>query len=639
MARGPGAPPPQAGTYVGDDGANTLNGVSTADTLKGLGGDDVLNGNGGDDVLEGGEGNDILSGGANSPTGDTASYVTATSRVFINLALEGAQNTQGAGHDTLVGIENVTGTDFNDQLIGNAAGNRLVGGAHFDVLIGNDGDDVLFANEGSTVSWSADGYSDQLDGGAGDDHIWAATNDEVVGGAGHDTVHMDFTATPGGLTFNMEASTSGGGASTWGGSVREVETAHVIFGAFGDTFLGSSIGGADLVYGNDGNDNLQGKAGDDFLYGGGDNDSLLGGVGADRLHGDAGADSLGGEEGDDVLIGGAGADALFGHDGLDTASYATATAGVRINRMTGVHTGDAAGDQFFSIEAFSLTAQADNFVGREYAERVDGLGGNDVLNGGAGADVLNGGDGDDRVNGGDDDDRLTGGAGDDLMDGGLGTDNLTGGAGADFLHGRNGDDTLDGGAGADTLVGGDGIDVATYRLSSAGVEIDLASGVHTGDAAGDTFNSIEYFVLTNHNDSIVGSAASDIVRGMAGDDVLSGGDRHDGLNGGDGNDVLKGDAGRDVLQGESGHDVLYGGADADKFWIASTGSGHDLIGDFQNGLDKIRITGVAGVDDVADLAIGMNGSGDALITFPDGSTITVAGVAAAEIEATDFVWI
>ena len=52
----------------------------------------------------------------------------------INLTTENAQNTLGAGFDTLISIENVTGTSHNDLLVGNAVGNRLEGGAGNDVL-------------------------------------------------------------------------------------------------------------------------------------------------------------------------------------------------------------------------------------------------------------------------------------------------------------------------------------------------------------------------------------------------------------------------------------------------------------------------------------------------------------------------
>jgi len=82
--------------------------------LTGTSGDDALNGSGGNDTLIGGGGNDTLNGGAGV---DTADYSTALGPVTVNLATGTA--TGAAGNDTLINIENVRGTAFDDNLIGN----------------------------------------------------------------------------------------------------------------------------------------------------------------------------------------------------------------------------------------------------------------------------------------------------------------------------------------------------------------------------------------------------------------------------------------------------------------------------------------------------------------------------------------
>ena len=76
-----------------------------------------------------------------------------------------------------------------------------------------------------------------------------------------------------------------------------------------------------------------------------------GGFGNDTVIGSAGKDQLLGDEGDDVLTGGAGADELTGgngegaDDGIDTASYATSGAAVKVSLLAGTGSGgDAAGD-------------------------------------------------------------------------------------------------------------------------------------------------------------------------------------------------------------------------------------------------------------------------------------------------------
>src|SRR5262249_38517653 len=71
-------------------------------------------------------------------------------------------------------------------------------------------------------------------------------------------------------------------------------------------------------------------------------------------------------------------------------------------------------------------------------------------------------------------------------------DTLIGSSGDDILNGNAGNDVLHGGAGADTFNGGDGLDTVSYADATAGVTINLTdfSSRWTGDAHGDTFNSI-----------------------------------------------------------------------------------------------------------------------------------------------------
>lgn len=51
--------------------------------------------------------------------------------------------------DTLIGIENITGTPFNDRLVGNAGVNNLKGGAGKDTLTGGAGKDILTGGAGA----------------------------------------------------------------------------------------------------------------------------------------------------------------------------------------------------------------------------------------------------------------------------------------------------------------------------------------------------------------------------------------------------------------------------------------------------------------------------------------------------------
>ncbi|QRM29391.1 endonuclease/exonuclease/phosphatase family protein [Microvirga sp. VF16] len=100
---------------------------------------------------------------------------------------------------------------------------------------------------------------------------------------------------------------------------------------------------------------------------------------------------------------------------------------------------------------------------------------------------------------------------------------LLGGAGRDYLEGNAGDDILLGGEGADGLYGGEGIDYVSYVGATSGVTASLdAPLVNTGEAAGDTYNSIENMRGSAFNDTLVGNMASNLIDGDAGADVLQG---------------------------------------------------------------------------------------------------------------------
>ena len=145
---------------VAPDEPVTTTSDASIDALPGV----VLVGNGENDTLTGGAGNDILlpDGGNDSVVGnggtDTVSYEDALAGVTVNLSLTAAQNTMGAGIDTLSGIENLTGSAHDDVLTGSNAVNVLIGGAGNDTLIGGDGSDTLIGGLGN----------DTLTGGTGD---------------------------------------------------------------------------------------------------------------------------------------------------------------------------------------------------------------------------------------------------------------------------------------------------------------------------------------------------------------------------------------------------------------------------------------------------------------------------------------
>lgn len=205
-----------------------------------------------------------------------------------------------------------------------------------------------------------------------------------------------------------------------------------------------------------------------------------------------------------------------------------------------------------------------------------GSAGDDHSHGGRGRDTMSGGDGDDDLGGDEGDDNVDGGAGHDRINGGEGNDTLSGGAGNDHLYGRSASAGSDG---ADSISGGAGSD---YLQGNAGN--DTLSG---GDGA-DRING------GGDDDVIVGDAGNDRINGNLGNDTASGGVGDDELRGGKGNDSLDGGDGADRLTGDLGADTLSGGAGRDEFHFSDSaallsGSGPDMITDFQHGIDEIEL--------------------------------------------------
>ncbi|MCC7183407.1 MAG: calcium-binding protein, partial [Rhodocyclaceae bacterium] len=143
----------------GDAQGDTFSGI---EMLYGSSHADTLIGDATGNTLYGGGGNDLLDGGAGS---DNAYYYNDTGGVVVDLAAGTATDAYG-GTDTLLNMENITGSNTgNDLLYGNAADNVISGGGGNDNLYGRGGNDTVKGGVGNDTLYfyrgdGADSWTD-----------------------------------------------------------------------------------------------------------------------------------------------------------------------------------------------------------------------------------------------------------------------------------------------------------------------------------------------------------------------------------------------------------------------------------------------------------------------------------------------
>jgi Ca2+-binding RTX toxin-like protein len=614
-------------TLLGNSAANVLTGGSGIDILSAWGGNDTLLAGDGADYLSGGMGDDVIDGGAGY---DRAAYnLGATIGVTVDLNIQGvAQNTIGAGWDTLIGIEDLSGTGFNDVLTGDGQNNWIWGGSNG------------FATSGNDV----------IDAGGGDDIVEVgAGNQTVSGGAGNDTLslwaHGGAEISSAGVAFSLAAQ---GTSQNWRqGTINATGFENVSGSRYDDALTGD--GNANVLLGDVGSDTLVGGAGNDTLYGDGrfvadwgPTSSLWG----FSLYGDVERDfgTGTGLDGNDVLEGGLGDDTVDGGRGIDTASYANASGAVTVTLTAtgGSSSGADGNDTLAAIENITGGAFSDTLTGNSAVNSIAGGAGNDTIKGGAGNDTVDGGTGLDTASYANASGAvtvtltLTGGAsaGADGIDtlisienatGSAFNDTLTGNSAANVLSGLDGNDTLNGSFGADTLDGGNGTDTASYANATGAVTVTLTGtgGSSTGADGSDTLVSIENVVGSAFNDTLTGNGSANVLDGGAGADNIQGGGGDDTLVGGDGGDTLDGGAGNNTVD--------YSGSSAAVTINLSSGRGSggaatgDTLSNIQNIMasafnDKLTGNGQANVL--------TGGAGNDQITGGGGSDIMNGGTGA-----------
>jgi len=502
----------------------------------------------------------------------------------------------------------------DEVFVGTPNAETITGTNSVDMISGLGGDDIIFALDGDDTVFGGDG-NDTINGGGGRDILYGedgddilngdAGNDDFFGGAGSDTFNggegadrvLYSNATSGVVANFINPSLNMGEAA--GDTYNSIES---ITGSNFDDVITSGNDNNDLI-GLGGDDVLIGARGRDRLFGGEGNDRLLGGLGNDDLHGQGGADTY-------VIQSGAGSDRIFGYEvGVDVIQYVGGPgeiadltieqigANTRITSVVGVLT-------LMGIDATTVTAADFAFI-NPLADPTGVTVTTDLTTG---------------------DDNFTGDENDDVVNGLDGNDVILGGIGDDTLNGGGGDDFLTGGLGADILDGGAGIDRVLYSAASTGVTINLLdTSLNTGEAAGDSYISIEVFSLSNDADIITGDNDANQILGLGGNDIL---------NGLGGNDILFGGSEDDRLTGGDGNDLLRGGDGEDTF-IFGVNSGNDTISDFEDGVDTIEFRGT--MDEFTDLVITQDGA-DTVITSDNG-VITLTDFDSALLDVADFTFI
>lgn len=170
-----------------------LTGTNFADTLTGNSANNVLTGLNGNDTLNGGNGNDLLNGGGGI---DTASYSTATAGVNVGLDVGDGDSTEASGHDTLVDIESLTGSSFNDTFYAKWLWDGTFRGeaGHDTLTIERGHDFTLDGGSGNDTLNGWEGYG-TLNGGAGNDQLHVIVGDYTLnGGTGNDTLVAEFSS-------------------------------------------------------------------------------------------------------------------------------------------------------------------------------------------------------------------------------------------------------------------------------------------------------------------------------------------------------------------------------------------------------------------------------------------------------------
>ncbi|MFK7754847.1 MAG: M10 family metallopeptidase [Sedimentitalea sp.] len=240
--------------------------------------------------------------------------------------------------------------------------------------------------------------------------------------------------------------------------------------------------------------------------------------------------------------------------------------------------------------------------------------------------------------------------------GGRANDTLIGNQYANKLDGKQGNDVMIGGKGNDTYVINSAGDVVSEAANSGtdtlvsfrSLDLTTYDNVENARLTGSADRT-----LTGDNGANVlqGNDGKNTLNGGNGRDTLEGGNNRDILNGGGSNDILMGGNGRDIIRGGNGgdriegglqDDVLIGNNGADKFIFSGT-IDRDVIKDFVKGTDELHLEDTLWTGTLSRAQV-LNQfsqviSGDLVFDFGGGETITLEDISSKSGMAQDIVLI
>jgi len=245
--------------HLATDGWGDQDTISNFEYVEGSQYADFLEGDSGDNVFWGGLGDDTLSGGGGS---DTAMYDGAPGDggdgVTVDLSA-GSATVYGGGTDTLISIENASGSDFNDTLLGDGQANSLGGESGDDLLNGMAGNDLLIGGDGADI----------LIGGAGSDTL--IVNTAPAGDGASDLIEYQSTSDFGDTATNFISGQdkigflsddSGGsfGFTSTSGLADFIYSDYAAYEGSGGTDACFVVNGGSLLYDPDGKEGVESAA-------------------------------------------------------------------------------------------------------------------------------------------------------------------------------------------------------------------------------------------------------------------------------------------------------------------------------------------------------------------------------------------